>query len=1042
MDIMDHSDLCCRWILSIFFHCGIILFCINVHMESASSASDYGNESDHLSLLDLKNKIIQDPLGIMNSWNHSIHFCNWVGITCNPSSKRVLALNLMALKLGGSIPPSIGNLTYLAEIRLQNNSFHGEIPQEIGHLLQLQHLNLSYNSFVGKIPTNITHCKELRYFIVSGNKLTGSIPVQFSSLSKMVGLDFSKNNLTGSIPAWIGNFTSLYSLSFRQNNFQGSIPEELGHLKGLGKFILTDNNLSGIVPPSIYNISSIYYFTFTQNQLHGSLPPDVGITMPNLEIFAGGVNRFNGPIPVSLSNCSQLQKLDFAQNHLSGTLPENVGSLNNLNRLNFDDNLLGNGKSRDLNFLSSLANCTVMEVLGLAYNNFGGKLPESIANLSSYMSRLTLGGNFLHGSIPNGIGNLVNLTILGLEYNHLGGTVPEVIGKFHELQGLELEGNKFSGSIPFSLGNLTSLSVLFLEENKFEGSIPQSLGNCTFLMTLNLSSNSLSGNIPREVIGLSSLTISLSLSQNSLTGSLPSEVGVNLEELDLSENKLSGELPSNLGKCVSLERLHLEGNEFEGTIPQTLESLRGLEEMDLSRNNLSGLIPKFLSKLSTLKFINLSYNNFEGELPREGIFANATAVSILGNDKLCGGIPKQLLPPCLKHNSTRKIFSRKVVVPITCAAILLAVILSFLVGYSIWRPVTKYSIEDWQSNISYSDLFQSTDGFSENNLIGSGSFGSIYKGVLSRDNKIVAIKVLNLQQQGASKSFLEECNALRSIRHRNLLKIITACSSIDHQGNDFKSLVFEFMANGSLEQWLHPRDNGEHLNKRLSLIQRLNMAIDVASALGYLHHDCETPIVHCDLKPSNVLLDEDMVAHVGDFGLAKFLFEASDNPSESQTMSVSLRGSIGYIPPEYAMGGHVSILGDIYSYGIFLLELFTGKRPTDDIFKDAMSIYQFVEVALPNHVMDIVDPSLLFEDDEYEENETDIEEMAMKNVNRQVNVGRRTKNCLISVMQIGLMCSRHSPGERMLMNMVVNKMQAIRESYLKMQEEILFQISA
>ncbi|XP_060674123.1 probable LRR receptor-like serine/threonine-protein kinase At3g47570 isoform X2 [Ziziphus jujuba] len=1003
-DIMDHSYFYCRWVLSMFFQCGIILFCMNVHMETASSAPSYGNESDHLALLDLKNKIIQDPLGIMNSWNDSIHFCNWVGITCNPSSQRVLVLNLRALRLGGSIPPSIGNLTYLTEIHLQNNSFHGEIPQEMGHLLQLQRLNLSYNSFVGKIPTNITHCKELRYFNISDNKLAGPIPVQFSSLSKLVGLDLSKNNLTGSIPAWIGNFTSLYSLLLRQNNFQGSIPEDLGHLTSLGRFILAENNLS-----------------------------DIGFTLPNLQIYAGGVNRFNGPIPISLTNCSQLQKLDFAQNYLSGTLPENIGSLNNLNRLNFDNNLLGNRKSGDLNFLSSLANCTVMEVLGLAYNNFGGELPRSIANLSSHMSRLTIGGNILHGSIPNGIGNLVDLTILGLETNRLGGTVPEVIGKFHKLQGLYLRGNMFSGSIPFSLGNLTSLSVLFLEENKFEGSIPHSLGNCTYLMTLNLSCNSLSGNIPREVIGLSSLTISLSLSQNSLRGSLPSEVGVNLEELDLSENKLSGQLPSNLGKCLSLERLHLEGNEFEGAIPQTLESLRGLEEMDVSRNNLSGLIPKFLGELSTLKFLNLSYNNFEGELPSQGIFSNATAVSVLGNDKLCGGIPKLLLPPCLKEksNSTRKIFSRKVVIPVTCAAILLAIILCFLVGFSKWRPVTKSSTEDWQASMSYSDLFQSTDGFSENNLIGSGSFGSVYKGVLSRYNKIVAIKVLNLQLQGASRSFLDECNALRSIRHRNLLKIITACSSIDHQGNDFKSLVFEFMANGSLEQWLHPRDNDEHLNKRLSLIQRLNIAIDVASALGYLHHDCETPIVHCDLKPSNVLLDEDMVSHVGDFGLAKLLFEASDNPSKSQTMSASLRGSIGYIPPEYGMGGQVSILGDIYSYGILLLEMFTGKRPTDDMFKDGLSIHQFVAMALPNHVMDIVDPSLLLEDDDGEENENDIEELAIIEVDRQVNAGRRANDCLVSVMQIGVMCSKFLPGERMLMNAVVNKMQAIRESYLK-----------
>ncbi|KAB1224326.1 hypothetical protein CJ030_MR2G025970 [Morella rubra] len=192
------------------------------------------------------------------------------------------------------------------------------------------------------------------------------------------------------------------------------------------------------------------------------------------------------------------------------------------------------------------------------------------------------------------------------------------------------------------------------------------------------------------------------------------------------------------------------------------------------------------------------------------------------------------------------------------------------------------------------------------------------------------------------------------------------------------------MSNGSLDQWLHPKDDEQHESKRLSFMQRLNIAIDVACALEYLHRNCQTPIVHCDIKPSNILLDEDLVAHVGDFGLAKFLFEASrhqDNSSEKQTMSAGLKGSIGYIPPEYGMVCQVSVVGDIYSYGILLLEMFTGKRPTDDIFRDGLGIHRLTEMALPEHVMDIVDPSMPLEEDEedadFEKNEDYIEESAI-----------------------------------------------------------------
>ena len=168
---------------------------------------------------------------------------------------------------------------------------------------------------------------------------------------------------------------------------------------------------------------------------------------------------------------------------------------------------------------------------------------------------------------------------------------------------------------------------------------------------------------------------------------------------------------------------------------------------------------------------------------------------------------------------------------------------------------------------------------------------------LDQDGAIVAVKVLNLQHQGACKSFMAECKALRNIRHRNLVKVITSCSSIDFQGNDFKAIVYEFMANGSIEKWFHPFEESEEEQNKiqsLTILQRISIAIDVAYAVEYLHQHCQEPVLHCDLKPSNVLLDNDMTARIGDFGLARFHLEV---PNPNQSSSVGVKGTVGYAAP-------------------------------------------------------------------------------------------------------------------------------------------------
>ncbi|KAG8660876.1 probable LRR receptor-like serine/threonine-protein kinase At3g47570 [Manihot esculenta] len=969
------------------------------------------NDTDRLALLSFKQAIERDPFQVLSSWNNSQHHCDWHGVFCSRRHPgRVIALILRSRGLVGPLSPHIGNLSFLRVINFQNNTFYGEIPQEIGRLQRVRHLILSNNSFAGNIPANLSRCSNLLFLDLIDNKLIGNIPAELGSLPKLGALGLAANNLTGRIPPSIGNLSSLYQISIRTNNLHGQIPEEFSRLGKLKDMLFAENSLSGEIPPGLYNISSIEIFNMNQNQLHGRIPADVGLTLPRLSSFVLSYNKFTGSIPVSLSNASGLMKIVLFSNNLTGSIPKYLGMMPNLQHVILAVNQL----KGDLSFIDSLTNSSRLLQINVARNLLNGSIPKSIANLSKTMWLLGLSENQLQGTVPLGLDNLVNLRILQLAWNLLSGPLLTDFGKFQKLQYLTLSDNNFGGAIPSSLSNLTFLSVLYMRNNNLHGTIPPALGNLRSLIELDLRDNSLNGSIPPEVISLFSLSFALSLSHNQLTGSVPLEVGSmqNILLLDLSDNRLSGTIPSSIGKCLNLEGLFLEGNSFEGEIPQALSTLQGLRELDISRNNLSGKIPDSLVELDGLNLLNISFNNLEGEVPKLGIFLNSSAVSLLGNDNLCGGIADLKLPPCPFPKSNKNKFSSslKISISVVGAALFLLLLVGFLFFWRRKRMSRSKGISMPSFNlpflrISYAELFKATDGFSTSNVIGSGSYSSVYRGILEATGNEIAVKVLNLQRTGASQSFMSECKALKNIRHRNLIKILSACSSIDFEGNDFKALIYEFMPNGSLDKWLHPgnaREDG-HMN----LMQRLNIAIDIASAIEYLHNGCSSTIVHGDLKPSNVLLDNEMTAHVGDFGLAKFVSAISGGADQHLgSSSLAIKGTIGYVAPEYGMGDMVSIEGDIYSYGILLLEMFTGKKPTDDSFKDGLNLHVYTERSLPDKVMEVVDPSIDLSND-----------------------GRESLlNCMVSVMRIGVACSEEVPAERMKMVDVIRELHKIKDA--------------
>ncbi|KAL2545213.1 putative LRR receptor-like serine/threonine-protein kinase [Forsythia ovata] len=980
---------------------------------SKSTSVLNGNMTDRFALLSIKAGLDSDPLQVTASWNESTHFCSWIGVSCR--NQRVVKLDLSSSMLLGSLSPSVGNLSFLREFELYNNSFRGEIPQEIGRLSRLKILSLENNSFSGEIPKNISKCFNLIKLGLGGNNLVGTIPMEFQSLSNLKLFFVYLNNLTGQLPPYLGNISSLVSISAGGNNFFGNIPDTLGRLRNLEYVELGLNNLSGTIPSSFFNLSSLTEIDMPRNQLQGRLPPDIFSTLPRLVKLNIPRNQFTGNIPSSVLNATELNLFAININGFTGKVPS-FRNMQKLDWLALNQNDLGYRKSDDLDFLSSLLNCTLLRLLHLSENNFQGVLPRFIGNISG-LRRFTIGGNLIYGNIPTEIGELVNLETMYLWSNQLTGSIPDSVGKLQQLRILSLLQNRLSGEILPSIGNLTVLTELYLQGNNFQGNIPYTLGRCRSLLSADLSLNNLSGYIPEEIFSLSSLSEFLDLSSNRLVGSLSSEISglEHLVLLNLSNNMLSDTIPDSLGSLVNLRELYMGNNFFQGNL-SPMSSLKSLEILDISHNNITGKIPKFLENFSFLWNLNLSSNDLEGEVPTEGVFKNSSQVSVDGNSKLCGGIPDLQLPLCsIKEAAKKSRISRSVILIICiCSSVLVLILVTISVIVYFWKHKKKALYTDSPGNVlptvSYQSLHKATDSFSPEHLIGSGKFSSVYRGTLN-ENGTVAIKVLKLEVQGASRSFVAECEALRCTRHRNLVKVLTSCSSVDFQGKEFKAIVYSFMENGNLENWLHQDPeigDIKQWSRHLTLVERLNIAIDVASALDYLHNHCGSPLVHCDLKPSNILLDGNLVAHVGDFGLARFIHEAN------HALSQGINGTIGYAAPEYGMGSEPSPHGDVYSYGILLLELFTGKRPTAHDFTNGLNLHNFSKMAIPERVIEICDPTLFYDE----------EERLSKNSDYEI------KKCLISVMQIGISCSLELPRERMDISNVINELYSARNTLL------------
>ncbi|KAM3338599.1 receptor kinase-like protein Xa21 [Capsicum galapagoense] len=1030
------------------------------------------NETDQEALLAFQNLITSPNQFLANNWTKNSSFYSWFGVKCSSKRQRALALALPNLQLQGIISPSLANLSFLRELNLKNNFFHGGIPYGLGHLPRLRVIDIQNNQLNGSIPTSLFQHWRVQVISLAFNKLSGEMWKGPWYVPELRVLNLRNNSFTGIIPPSVGNATKLLNFSLYGNRVSGNIPEELGNLSQLAFLNLADNQLTGSLPAPLFNISSLVGVSVSFNSLSGPLLLDEGNIVSNLEFLVMHYNQISGPISSNICQLTKLKILSMSFNKITGDTPRNIGCLSKLEEFYIGDNPItgtipssmgnistlrklycGNNRIagkippelgklsnlRQLNFMfnynligqipRAIFNISSLEIVNFSFNNLSGRIPSTTSLHLPNLKELILGVNQIEGEIPSFITNASKLEKLGLNRKFLTGTIPNNLRNLRELrhlfihtnqltneprehefrffnsladrrklQYLQVSKNPLNGVLPNSIGNLSSTIQNFQTTNAhLSGLIPECLGNLSMLQVLYLNSNKFSSKLPLSIWKMKHL-----LYLNSIEGEAPPNIG-ELEaivHLDLSRNHFLGMIPSRLGDLQNIQSLNLSNNSFSGQIPFSLSNLTNLEFLDLSLNGLSGTTPKSLEELPHVTNINVSFNDLEGEIPNGDAFANFTMQSFLGNKRLCGMHILEV-PSCPINNpgqkSKSKEFVLKIVIPVVSSSFLIFLLVSIWIMK--WqkkqksKDVEKVTEIGTYQLISYHEIRRATNNFDGSNLIGEESSGFVYKGTLS-SGIVVAIKVLNLENEQVCKRFDTECEVVRNVRHRNLVPVITTCSS-----DSIRAFVLQYMSNRSLENWLYREDC--HLN----LLQRVTVMLDTAMAIEYLHHGNDTPIVHCDLKPANILLDEDMVAHVGDFGISKIL-AISKSMAHTETL-----GTLGYIAPEYGSEGIVSTSGDVYSYGIMLLEVLTKRRPTDEeICNENLDLRKWITQSFSGTMMDVVDVNLFSEEEQ---------------------ITSKSEICIASMVELALDCTMEIPESRIAMKDVVKRLNKIKNTFLE-----------
>ncbi|PAN03569.1 hypothetical protein PAHAL_1G007400 [Panicum hallii] len=916
---------------------------------------------ERAALLALKAGFV-DSLGALADWNdggRASSHCSWTGVGCNAAGL-VDRLELSGKNLSGKVTDDVLRLPALTVLNLSSNAFAVALPKSFAALSNLQVFDVSQNSFDGAFPAGLGSCADLVTVNASGNNFVGALPADLANATSLETIDLRGSFFGGDIPAAYRSLTKLKFLGLSGNNITGKIPPELGELESLESLIIGYNVLEGGIPPELGNLANLQYLDLAVGSLDGPIPAELG-KLPALTSLYLYKNNLEGKIPPELGNISTLVFLDLSDNLLTGPIPDEISQLSHLRLLNLMCNHL------DGTVPATIGDMPSLEVLELWNNSLTGQLPPSLGK-SSPLQWVDVSSNSFTGPVPAGICDGKALAKLIMFNNGFTGGIPAGLASCASLVRVRMQSNRLTGAIPIGFGKLPSLQRLELAGNDLTGEIPGDLASSTSLSFIDFSHNHLQYSLPSSLFTIPTLQSFLA-SDNIISGQLPDEFQdcPGLAALDLSNNRLASTIPSSLASCQRLVRLNLRHNRLTGEIPKALAMMPAMAILDLSSNSLTGGIPENFGSSPALETLNLAYNNLTGPVPGNGVLRSINPDELAGNPGLCGGV----LPPCYGSRDTGLAARPRGSARLKHIAVgwlvgMLAVVAAFtaLLGgryaYRRWYVDGAGCCDDenlgaesgawpWRLTAFQRLGFTSTDVLAcikEANVVGMGATGVVYKAELPRARAVIAVKKLwrpaPMDGDAAAANeltadVLKEVGLLGRLRHRNIVRLL------GYMHNDTDAMMlYEFMPNGSLWEALHGPPEKRTL---VDWVSRYDVAAGVAQGLAYLHHDCHPPVIHRDIKSNNILLDANMEARIADFGLARALARTNESVSV-------VAGSYGYIAPEYGYTLKVDQKSDIYSYGVVLMELITGRRAVEAEFGEGQDIVGWVREKIRSNTVE------------------------------------------------------------------------------------------